>query len=190
MPPAKTKAAEAVEEQKELLDKIEPDRSHKQWTIGTGENAKTYTQKPLSYFSKLEFYALLADAIDKAMESSEGGDTGLAGLIDNVSSGGAPFSDADSLLRPLIKLVRFVPDIFEEAYCIFLAVPRGDRYMVKEMMRAPDDEGGLSDDQGFAIVQTFIDQNLEAIEEFFTGQIPKLARRAKSLSKKLSPDTK
>lgn len=183
MPPKKNE--EVVEEQVDLLDKVEPDASHKQWTIGVGEHAHTYTQKPLSYFAKMEFYALLADAIDKAVEDDQS--LSLTGMM---KSGELSFDNPDAFLRVMVKLVRFVPDLFEEAYCIFLAVPRGDRYMVKEMMRAPVDEGGIADDDGLMIVQTFIDQNLKAIEEFFTGRLPKLARRVKSMSKVVSPGTK
>lgn len=184
MPP-KTKSAEAVEEQKELLDTIEPDKSNKTWTIGPEGTQFIFTQKPLSYFAKMEFYALLADAIDKAMTAEEG--FSVSGLM---GQGGVSFDDPDSFLKIVVKLVRFVPDIFEEAYCIFLSVPRGDRFMVKDMMRAPVDEGGLSDDDGLMIVQTFLDQNLDAIEEFFTGRVPKLGKRVRSLSKVISPGTK
>lgn len=183
MPPKK--AADQVEEQVDLLDKIEPDVSHKTWTIGSGEHVHTYTQKPLSYFAKMEFYALLADAIDKAVEGDQ--TISITGMMEG---GNLSFDNPDSFLRVMVKLVRFVPDLFEEAYCIFLSVPRGDRYMVKEMMRLPVDEGGLSDEDGVMIVQTFIDQNLKAIEEFFVGRLPKLARRVKSMSKVMSPDTK
>lgn len=185
MPPKKT--SDAVEEQKELLDAIEPDKSHKTWTIGPEGMKHTFTQKPLSYFAKMEFYALLADAIDKAMISDDG--FNVAALM-GQSGGVVSFDDPDSFLKVIVKLVRFVPDLFEEAYCIFLAVPRGDRFMIKEMMRAPVDEGGLSDDDGLMIVQTFLDQNLDAIEEFFTGRVPKLGKRVRSMSKVMSQGTK
>lgn len=183
MPPKK--ATEQVEEQKELLDVIEPDKSHQTWTIGVAPNVFTYTQKPLSYFAKMEFYALLADALDKAMDGDE--KISISGMI---AAGDLSFQDPDSFMRILVKLVRFVPDFFEEAYCIFLAVPRGDRHLIKELMRAPVDEGGISDDDGLMIVQTFIDQNLDAIEEFFTGRVPKLGKRVRSLSKVMSPGTR
>lgn len=187
-PKPKQEEKTVVEEQKEVLDSITPNIEHKQWTIGPSGFEKTYVQKPLGYFAKVEFYALLADALDRAMESDSG--MNISSVIEGIGGGDAPFADADSLLRPMLKLVRFVPDLLEEAYCIFLNVPRGDRYMVKEWMRAPDDEGGFGDDDGLMIIQTFVDQNISSIEDFFTGRLPKLAQRVKGMSKLMSRGTK
>lgn len=179
---AAQKQKEANEEQAELIDKIEPDVAHRKWVIGPEGNSFEYTQKPLSYFAKLEFYALLADALDKAMMGDSS--ISISGLME---AGEVSFDNPDSFINILVKLVRFVPDVFEEAYCIFLSVPRGDRFMVKELMRLPEDEGGLSDDDGLKILEVFIEQNINAIEEFFTGRLPKMGKRVKVLSKLMSP---
>jgi hypothetical protein len=97
--------------------------------------------------------------------------------------------DADVFVKAIAKLMVYAPDLLEESYCIWLNVARGDRTFVKSVMRQPEEEGGLSDDDGLMVIQTFIDQNLDAMESFFTERVPKLVKRIQSLSKTMSPAT-
>jgi hypothetical protein len=48
-------------------------------------------------------------------------------------------------------------------------------------MQLPPEQGGLSDDDGLMILQTFFDQNTEAMESFFAQKIPALFKRASKL---------
>jgi hypothetical protein len=176
----------AIKEAKEEMEAIVPNTEVKTWTLGKGENAYECTQRPLSYFAKMEWFALLAEAIDKMMQdgatvtdilSQMGGVSDVANRQLQLGD----FENADTFLRAMAKLVQYAPDFMEDSYCMWLGVPRGDREYVKSVMRQPEEDGGLSDDQGFEIIERFLDQNIGAIESFFMERLPRLGKRAQSL---------
>jgi hypothetical protein len=176
-------ARERIREQQEEIEKIVPNKAHRKWKIGDTE----YVQRPLSYLAKMEFFSLLAMTIDKAMQ----GDNALtiSGMLSQVGftrEGRLTLDDlrdADVFVNGISKLLIFSPDFLADSYCIWLAIPHGDRPWAKTMLGRPEDEGGLSDDQGFQIIETFLDQNADALESFFVERIPRIAKRARVLIK-------
>jgi hypothetical protein len=193
--PAQEEVERAVEEQREEMEVIVPNRDNRDQTIGLRENAVTFTQRPLSYFGKMEWYSLLGQALDAMLSEDSGiSITQMLGSV-NVRGGGlsmSDFRDADQFIKAITRLMVYAPDFLEDSYCIWLGVPRGDRGWTKELMRQPEEAGGLSDDDGLMILQTFIDQNIDAIESFFVERVPKIFRRIQAVSKRMngdSPDT-
>jgi hypothetical protein len=170
-------------EQKEELEKIVPNKEHRKWKLGD----TTYTQKPLSYFAKMEWFSLLASTIDQAMIGENA--LTVSGMLNQVGVTRegkltlADFKDADVFINGVAKLLIHSPEFLQDCFCIWLAVPHGDRLWAKNMMSRPSDEGGFSDDQGFEIIEAFLDQNADALESFFVERIPKLARRARKMVK-------
>jgi hypothetical protein len=180
---ASNEVKEALREQREEIERIVPNKAHRKVKIGDTE----YVQKPLSYLAKMEFFSLLAGTIDKAMQ----GDNALTitGMLNQVgfSRDGklslSDMRDADVFVNGMAKLMIYSPDFLADAMCIWLAIPPGDRIWAKQIMNLPEDDGGFSDEQGFQIIETFLDQNADALESFFVERIPRLAKRAGTLIK-------
>jgi hypothetical protein len=143
-------------------------------TIGKEPYEVSYTQKPLSFFGKLETFSVLGSALDKAMAGPDG--ITLSELFEGPSEvdgelNAQNFRDADMFVKGVVKLLQFVPELLSDLYVIFLAVPKGERYVVKDMMERPSDEGGLSDEDGLGILDTFVDQNWDVMVDFFTSKV-------------------
>jgi hypothetical protein len=128
----------------------------------------------------MQWFSLVGDVLDKSM-SGEGG----ISVNEILAAPGDPrnglsltdFRDADTFVRAIGKLVVHAPDFILDSYCIWLGVPGHQRPLVKEVMSFPADEGGLTDDQGLEIIEVFIDQNFDALADFFGGKIATLQRR-------------
>lgn len=184
-----TMTEKALREQKATIESIVPNKEVKTYIVGKGDHQVKLTQAPLSYFAKIEWFALLSETIDVAMSGDEG--MTFSGMLSQlkVNRGEATtlslgdFADADVFIRGILKITRNAPEFLAESYCIWLGVARGNRAYVKQLMNAPVEDGGLSDDDGIGVVQTFLDQNMDAIESFFSEKIPALAKRARGLSK-------
>jgi hypothetical protein len=143
----------------------------------------------LSYFGKLEFFSYLGQTID-IMTAGEvqsllrqffGGEENQTVSVSDIR--GTTFSgiSIDGLLKIASRLMMVAPDFLLECYCIWLQVPRGEREAVKEIMASPVEDGGLADDDAFKIMEKFLDQNVDAIENFFRKQLPTLFRRGRIL---------
>jgi hypothetical protein len=171
------------EEKVDEIEVIEPSYSIKHRTIGGEEHIQVYAQKPLSFFGKMELFSLLGSAVDKALKD---GDVSVSDLFDrpqvrDLSSISAnEVKEADLFVKAVAKLVEFAPDFLKDLYCVILAIPKGEREYAKMLMEAPEDEGGLSDDEGIDILNTFIDQNWEAMVDFFGKKIMPLAQKVSS----------
>lgn len=155
---------------------LNPSAEHVEVQIGE----LTFVQKPLSFFQKLEVFSVLGAALDKAMSGPNG--LTLSDLFDKPAEVGDQVSErnyreADTFIKAITKLVQYVPDLIADLYLIVLAVPRGSREYVKEIMESPESEGGLSDEQGFQIIETFIDQNWDVMMDFFTERITPLVNK-------------
>jgi hypothetical protein len=148
--------------------------------LGKDSYEVSFLQKPLSFFGKLEVFSVLGAALDKAMSGPDG--LTLGELFDGPASMGKElnkqnFRDADTFVKGVAKLVQYAPDLLADLYLIFLSVPRGERGIVKEMMERPADEGGLSDEDGLGILETFVDQNWDVMLDFFTSKILPLVNK-------------
>jgi len=166
------------------LEQIQPSVSVRQQKVGP----EIYVQAPLSFIGKMRLSTILGRAIRRAMES--GGGPALASLFGSseeeitkaVKDGDTPISakdlgDAATFLEAVGVLMEYVPDILLDVYVLALNVPPGEQEWAKETMALRADEGGLSDSDGMEILQTFVDQNWEALKSFFEEQILPLVQR-------------
>lgn len=180
--------ADIDDKDKSLEDEIEsvaPKAAHRKQIIGTGEATRTYVQRPLSFFGKLQFFEVLGKAIEQAMT----GDEALS--LNNLFAGPSmtraqdgsitvtDVEDADTFVRAIAKIAVYAPDMLADLYCIFLDVPVGERPFAKGIMVLSEEEGGLSDEDGIAILETFFDQNGQAMRDFFVDRLMPLLGRAR-----------
>lgn len=154
------------------LEKIAPKVDAKTYTFGKELKDKdklVCTQRTLSFFGKLETFALLGDALDRALSGGASFDS-IMSLIPGSSEKIAP----EMVLRVATKLIAYAPELLLDLYCVWLNIPRDKRWEAKAIL-----EIEIDDDIGFEIVETFVDQNGQVISDFFTEKIPKLAERIK-----------
>lgn len=161
------------------VDALVPEYTERTITIGKDEYEMTFTQKPLSFFQKMEFFSVMGRAIDRAMSGPEGiSINDLLSLPERGETLSADdFKDADVFIRAIAKLVTEAPEILEDLYVVILGVPRTHRDFAKRLMSGPADEGGLTDEDGIAILETFIDQNWDVMVDFFGERIKPLVEK-------------
>lgn len=146
---------------------------------------RTYWQKPLSYTAMLQFTGLIGDRISTVMTMGVTLESilGDVGSIAAAMDGGLTredFSGIDSFVHGLAKLAAYIPDIVEECQCIWLRIPMHERPIVKEIWsRAPED-GGQSMDDGEEMLNLFIAQNYQELEDFFVERLPRVLKRAQA----------
>lgn len=158
---------------KEIIESIEPDLEEREVVVGEGDQALYFTQKPLSFFGKIEFFSVVGKAVEKVL--SEGGT--LSEILDVPDyDKGAPLatsmSEADVFIKAFSKLVQHAPEILLDLYCVVLAVPRGQREYVSLRL-----EQDLDDETGTQIMDTFVEQNWEVLTNFFKERILPLANK-------------
>ena len=168
----------------EILDEITPSAKAVHWKIGPEGLERDFIQKPLSWIGKAQWFALVGGVLDDALSGENG--MSLNSLFDAPGRGGTlraeDFRDADMFVQAVGKLLRVAPTFLVESYCIWLNVPDYDRNIVGEMMALPEDEGGLSDEDGMKIIEVFLDQNYVALADFFSERLGKLQARVSKLS--------
>lgn len=137
-----------------------------------------YTQKPLTFFGKVEFFSVLAEAIERAL--SEGITLGeiLDDLPDSTDLSAGGFREADVFIKALAKVLRVAPDLLTDIFAISLGVKRNAR---REFFVALED---IEDEQAVRILDHFIDQNWDAVMDFFKKQVTPLIV---NVSEKLQP---
>jgi hypothetical protein len=175
--------ADKTTKSEDATEVLVPAVEHRVVTIGQDPLRYSYVQKPLSFFQKMEVFAVLGKALDRAMSGPDG--ITVSELLDGPNAvegelSADNFRDADTFVRAISKLVQFAPEILLDLFVVVLGVPRGQRDLVKEMIDMPEDEGGLSDEDGIGILETFIDQNWEVMVDFFTVKIQPLIKRVTS----------
>lgn len=173
----------------DVAEVLEPAVAHHKVTVGVEPNSITYTQKPLSFFGKMEFFAVMGKALDSAMAGPEG--FSVDELVGAVGSGGVTSTQeligADQFVQAIARIATFAPEIIADLYCVILAVPRGDRDLAKYLMEQPEDEGGLSDEAGFQILNVFVDQNWETLSDFFGKRIKPLMEKVQGRMSERQP---
>jgi hypothetical protein len=138
---------------------------------------RTYVQKPLSYHAFGEFTGLLGRKLAEAMRGPDG--LSLDRLTPGEASIPLEFNDGqislaggedndliDPIIQGIAKLASYVPDLMGEAQCIWLRVPRTERPLLIDIWSRPVDEGGMSMDQGEEMLNVFIEQNYEELNNF------------------------
>lgn len=192
-PPAEAGKGDEVED---VIDTIVPKAEPKSWTLkqidkdGKVVEDRTYVQRPLSFFAKMQWFSLLGEVIDKSISGDDG--LRLSSLFE-VPGGGrtmsaSDFRDADTFVQGVGKILVHAPDFLEKSYCIWLSVPDYEREWAKAVMAEPKEKGGLSDDDGLEIIEIFIDQNWESLETFFREKIASLRDRIQSHRKEESDE--
>jgi hypothetical protein len=133
----------------------------------------------MSFVGKMQWFALVGGVMDKALGGANG--VSVNELLSTPGERGqftaSDLRDADTFVRALGKLMTFAPDFLLDSYCIWLGVPEHQRTLVKQIMGMPEEEGGLTDDQGLEIIEVFIDQNFDALADFFGDKIGALRKR-------------
>ncbi len=203
-------AADAQEPEKPApespLDDVERQIEHRTWKfagsikfVNRGQEVeeqieREYVQKPLSYLAMIQFTGLIGRKIDEAMAGPEGltveAVSEVAEVAQVAATGGltrGDFAGIDSFVRGFAKLASYVPDVIEEAMCIWLRVPFRDRMLVREIWAKPVDEGGLSNDEGEEMMTLFIAQNYEELERFFSERLRRMARTVQRERRRLHP---
>lgn len=191
---------QAVEEEKEnketvsstkeedVLDVLQPKAKSVKWTIGPENMQREYIQRPLSFIAKIQWFSLVGEVVDQAISGPNG--LSVGSLLTPPGSRGNlsidDFRDADTFVAAIGKLLTVAPDFLVKSYCIWLSVPDYERDLAKELMSLPEDEGGLSDSDGIAIIETFIDQNYEALDNFFRNELSRLQTRVQQRAKEAS----
>jgi hypothetical protein len=159
------------------------------------EFSRVYQQKPLSYTAMLQFTGLLGDRITKVMAqgvtlNSILGDADSMMSLFTADADGAfakgDFNAIDSFVSGLSKLATYVPDMVEECQCIWLRVPLGERFAVKEIWSRSPEDGGLSLQEGEEMLTLFIAQNYPELEDFFVERLPRVARASAAIRKKMT----
>jgi hypothetical protein len=150
---------------------------------------RDFIQKPLSFIGRpsgsrsWEACSTMRSLVLKGIS--------LNSLFDTPVRGGSmrpeDFKDADMFVQAVGKLLRVAPNFLVESYCIWLGVPDYDRTIVGEMMALPEDEGGLSDEQGMKIIEVFLDQNYQALADFFSKRLSSLQARVSKLNQDRAP---
>lgn len=185
--------SDVEEETEDVLEIILPSADPREWTVG--ENV--YTQKPLSYVRKMQFFALIARSLKKAMD--QGGVNAAADLLGGGVSvvnptavlGGQQLDDAGSFMSLIFSLVEYAPELILDSYCIWLNVPLAQRPWVKAAWEGEFEENGieaLSDEDGIEIIKVFIVQNWDAIQTFFREHVPEVVGAARKQAADSSAD--
>jgi hypothetical protein len=200
-PPAEPEATvaepepESPEEHDSQLDDIEKQVAHHDWLVrgtyvmlmrdGTKEERefeRTYVQKPLSFTAMLQFTGLLGEKISEAMAGPEG--LTIDGVLSegNQLIGGArnllsqsDFAGADAFVKGLAKLATYAPSVVEDCQCIWLRVPFNERAIVKEIWSHSPEDGGLTVADGQEMLEVFLAQNYEEVEDFFVVRLRQVA---------------
>lgn len=188
---------QAVDDQDDALEVLEPKAAPKIWIIGKPPEAggnedeySIYTQRPLGYFARLRFFSLVSKTIGTAVKAGGGVDLGgdFLNTVDDIrtkrSVDESDFADAGAFIGLAMQLISYSPDFLLECYCLWLDVPVAEKVwakMVMEQRHDPDNnKWGLTDDQGLEMVEVFIDQNYEDIRRFFAEKVPGLMERVKA----------
>lgn len=179
----------------DVIDVIEPKAAPKTWVLkeiledGTVKNEKTYVQRKMSFFGKMQFFSLVGEVIDKSISGDEDAQgLRLSSLFDLPGSRGQfkaeDFREADVFVQGVGKILTYVPDFLEKSYVIWLGVPDWQKDWAIGVMTGTEERGGLSDEDGLEIIEIFIDQNWESLEDFFQKKIASLRDRVNARRKK------
>lgn len=174
-------AQENARADEDVVDVLRPKVEPKEWHLGPESSPLVYIQRPLSFIQKMQWFSLVGGVLEKAMSGDNAVSVNeLLNAPGNPRVGGfnmADFRDADNFVRAIGKLIVHAPTFLTDSFCIWLNVPETQRKLAAEVMAFPPEEGGLSDDDGLEIIEIFIDQNYDALADFFGDKIASLQRR-------------
>lgn len=178
--PIEKDQSKAVREAEETLDTIVPQVEPRTVILDDGVgNRREYVQTKLGLFQKVELFAHLGNAVDKATSGEDGLSIGSV-LGGGTLGGGSSGFDAQTFVQGVAKLAAFVPDVLQNFYCIVLNVPMDERAWAVSVMSRPEADGGFSDEEGIEIIETFFDHNGEDIRDFFGQKLGRLTTKWKT----------
>jgi len=176
---------QAKQEAEDTLEVLMPQSAVKTYTLGPKEVNREYTQRPLSVIRRIQWFALIGEVLDDALSGDNA--ISLNSLFDNPMRDGnlsmEMFRNADTFVQAVGKLLTVAPDFLTRSLAIWLNVPDYERNIFTQLVELPEEEGGLTDDMLFEIVETFIDQNYVALDRFFREKLPALQRRVEQRAK-------
>ena len=177
---APASAKDAPEKKDEdIVDILRPKAEPKVWTIGKENYAREYTQRPLSFIKKMQWFSLVGEVLDKALSGDNA--MSLNSLFStperNRSMTVQDILEADTFVQAVGKLLSYAPDFLTKSYCIWLSVPDFEQDVAIKIMEMSPEDGGLTDQQGIEMIEVFIDQNYEALDRFFREDIGQLRKR-------------
>lgn len=162
----------------ETTDALQPKAQAKEYRIGPEEEPFILSQKPLTFFGKMELFSILGGAIEKAMSDGLSIDDVLGAPGENLKEG----ADADLFIKGIVKLVKYAPEILLDLYAVILGFPRDQRDYYKAIIETYMDE-----QTGADILDTFIDQNWDAMVDFFKDRVMPLVAKVQD---RVSPPSK
>lgn len=195
VPGSNTIPAEQTETQKQraAIEALEPTRPANampvqrvfQWTLPNGNAVqKAYVQAELGLFPAQDFGLLVTEIVESFTKGDMGMKIGdlFRGQIDMPSqfTGEAVNTLVDenmALVQAFVKLIQTVPSLQLNILCLSLGVPRLEREWAKSQMQEPPHRGGLSVDDGFELLSTFISQNAVLLRETFVGKAKELVEQ-------------
>jgi len=140
---------------------------------------KIYVQEPLGYLNMMQFTGLIGQRVAEIMSGpdavsiervmAEIGD--IEGIRQKLTDG--DFSGLDAIVQGLARLAAYAPGLIEDCQCIWLRVPFNERPIVKEIWARSPAKGGLTMDDGEEMLDTFLLQNYEEVESFFSVRLPR-----------------
>ncbi len=159
----------------EILEELGLKEEAKKRTFIVGGQEREYVQKPLSFLGKIQFLSYVGEVLDKAMSGQNA--LQLNSLFEvpayrGDSLSAQDFSDAQTFVQAIGKLLVYAPDFLAKSYAIWLRVPDYERELFAESL-----EESLSDEEGLDIIETFIDQNWGTLQSFFNERLPKVRDR-------------
>jgi hypothetical protein len=178
-----TEVKQQIEESEAAAEAIQPSTETRTWVIEGPDAAgnpitREYIQEELSFFNKQEFITLLTKYVERFISGELG--VSLTELFQgdlrsrvNIPTDLSPeaaesmVKENESLIMAVIRVVQSIPELQHQIFLLSLGVPRNERDWAVATMTGPVSRGGLNDDQGFAILKTFVTQNAQAIRDFF-----------------------
>lgn len=142
---------------------------------------RVYTQAQLGMFPVQEF----ATTVTEVLESFTEGE--LRMKLGELFQGKVQMPvnlDADTVnsfvddnmayIQAFFQLVRKVPELQLDVICLSLGVPRQERAWAKQQLAEPPHRGGLTVEEGFDLLITFIKQNASLLRETLVGKAKEL----------------
>lgn len=183
-----TAAKKKTEEERtdELLDAVAPPVRKRPQTIKASPDSpwagfeKTYTQQKFSFFAKLEFVKIVAKAIQDTLDANTGLNFSQVTGVRKAED----LKQQENIVKAFLSIAQYAPDLITDTYMLALNVPAHEREIVKTIFNDPWDEetetGGLSDDDGLAVLDLFFDQNAKVMRDFFFERVPAILRKAQT----------
>lgn len=173
-----------VEQTKQAIEDIQPSIASRvvefDWVNpNNGQREKfQFTQEPLGFYPVQEFNALLADTAKSFTDGTNGlalGDLFSPKIREQVEIPQSFTEDSVNevvdeigveLIQGFFYLIKILPEFQLDVMCMSLGIPPGQRTWVKQQLKQPVSQGGLTIDEGFDILSVFVAQNVREIRRF------------------------